>query len=49
MSPAPLAPALICDSNAVRLADSVTPFEVSVVDVALVVGALVEPLKLALD
>ena len=30
-------------------AESVTPFEVSVVDVALVADALDEPLKLALD
>ncbi len=49
MPPAPAAPAFICDSNAVRLADSETPFEVSVVDVALVADTLVEPLKLALD
>ena len=44
-----VAPAFICASNAVSSADSVTPFEVSVVDVALVVDVLDEPLKLALD
>jgi hypothetical protein len=45
----PAAAAFICASIAVSSADSVTPFEVSVVDVALVADALAEPLKLALD